>query len=527
MRAKSENIATWTKQEASRPRAPILQTHVLASLEFVSGRQAEGSGALRASLTSDMVFKGAHQWGVAVCAAALALVAISEIGNETDLSLQDVVRVAESATYNQIFELEETCDAKCVEHVISRLQYALGCYEPEYKSHLHVIEGTCKSISSLSAYQIGEIAMNGMPAIKAHYNNSILHLPPAEESKPVSNHPNSARWLEMSADLPSVSRMEHEVGVKYWNLDRIDQKEGWSASGGLDGIFDDKCFPKQGTGVTVYVIDTGCEANHEELIGRTLTYSKRYSTGDDDNGHGTHVAGKTHRFLLSVHSFTPLRIRSLDEENGLWGLSPAFLQLLTRGYCSFLTLCLYCGAGIAAGTYSGVCKKCQVVCIKALGRDGGGTSGDIVDAIEQVLEEHAQQPRGSPAVAVMSIGGLGGSTLFDRAVESLSKEGVIPVVAASNYAQDACDYTPARSPFAVTVGASTIMDRIFGQSNRGSCIDIMAPGHSINSASHRSTTACMLGFFWSTIGFLCVNEKVTSPNMFALFLLFSPPCHWI
>lgn len=137
-----------------------------------------------------------------------------------------------------------------------------------------------------------------------------------------------------------------------------------------------------------------------------------------------------------------------------------------------------------------MCKKCQVVCIKALGQDGGGSSGDIIDAIEQVLEEHSQQPQGSPAVAVMSIGGKGDSTLFDRAVESLSKEGVIPVVAASNYATDACLYTPARSSFAVTVGASNIMDKIFDQSNRGRCIDIMGPGHSINSASHRSTTSC-------------------------------------
>lgn len=245
-----------------------------------------------------MVFKGAHQWGLAVCAAAMAVVAISEIGDDTDFALQDVVRVAESAKYNQIFELEETCDAKCVEHVTNRLQYALGCYEPEYKSHQHVIEGTCKSISSLTAYEIGAIAMNGLPAIKAHYNNSVLYLPPAEDPKPVSAHPDSARWLVEDGDLASVSRAQHEVGIKYWNLDRIDQKQGWSLEGGLDGVFDDKCFPKQGNGVTIYVIDTGCEANHEELVGRTLTYSKRYASGDDDNGHGTHVAGKTFIFLF-------------------------------------------------------------------------------------------------------------------------------------------------------------------------------------------------------------------------------------
>lgn len=53
-----------------------------------------------------------------------------------------------------------------------------------------------------------------------------------------------------------------------------------------------KCFPKQGQGVIVYVIDTGCRATHEELVGRTfLRKTSAYVSGDDDNGHGTHVAG--------------------------------------------------------------------------------------------------------------------------------------------------------------------------------------------------------------------------------------------
>lgn len=248
-----------------------------------------------------MPIQGLHQWGLAVCAAALALVAITEIGDETDTFLQDTIRVQESLKYNQIFELEETCDEKCWKHVMSRLQYALGCYEPEYKQHQHVIEATCKSVSSLSAFQVGTLAMNGLPAIKSHYNNIAVQLPPMEDPKPVAEHPNSGRWLVKDGDLPSVSRVEHEVGMKYWNLDRIDQLQGMNMKNfdeGLDGIFDDKCFPKQGNGVTVYVIDTGCEANHEDLVGRTLTYSKRYASGDDDNGHGTHVAGT----FASCHS---------------------------------------------------------------------------------------------------------------------------------------------------------------------------------------------------------------------------------
>lgn len=154
-------------------------------------------------------------------------------------------------------------------------------------------------------------------------------------------------------------------------------------------------------------------------------------------------------------------------------------------------------AGIAAGTKSGVCKKCQIVCIKALNGDGAGSSGDVVDAIEQVLTEHSQQPINSPAVAVLSVGGVGDSRVFDRAVEMLSKEGVIPVVAASNYAKDACLYSPARSSYAITVGATTLTDHLLDSSNRGSCVNILAPGHGINSASNQGTMACKFHVYTS------------------------------
>lgn len=61
----------------------------------------------------------------------------------------------------------------------------------------------------------------------------------------------------------------------------------------FDQSFNLKCFPSQGKSVTVYVIDTGCRDTHEEFAGRmTLRMTSTYGSGVDDNGHGTHVAGK-------------------------------------------------------------------------------------------------------------------------------------------------------------------------------------------------------------------------------------------
>jgi Subtilase family len=398
-----------------------------------------------------MVLIWQQKWGFAFCAVVLALVAITEFGEEDEFSVDDTMRMEERLKYNQLFEVDVACDTACIQHVISRLEYSLGCSTLQYLPHTHMIEGNCNRIHSLTPYQIGELAQAGLSAIQEHYNNEMVLLPPDEGARslgPNDDLPIGDRWLTRARrikgnedDIGAVARAEQSVTYANWGLDRIDQKQGWSPSaGGLDGIFNDHCFPKQGRGATVYVVDTGCEANHEDLAGRTMVLSRRYSSGNDDNGHGTHVAG------------------------------------------------------IAAGTKSGVCKQCQVVCVKALNRAGAGSSGDIVDAIEFVLQEHAHQPANTPAVVVLSIGGVGDSTVFDRAVERLSKEGIVPVVAASNYHTDACLYSPARSEYAITVGASTLVDMLFDKSNGGKCVNIIAPGHGITSASHKSISACKFFF---------------------------------
>ena len=50
-------------------------------------------------------------------------------------------------------------------------------------------------------------------------------------------------------------------------------------------------------------------------------------------------------------------------------------------------------------------------------------------------------------------------------------------IAAGNDAADACGYTPARTPNALTVGASDETDLRALYSNNGPCIDIFAPGN--------------------------------------------------
>jgi subtilisin family serine protease len=88
----------------------------------------------------------------------------------------------------------------------------------------------------------------------------------------------------------------------------------------------------------------------------------------------------------------------------------------------------------------------------------------------------------------MSLGG-GASSALDNAVANAVAAGVTFVVAAGNSNANACNYSPARAPSAITVGATTSSDARASYSNYGSCLDIFAPGSSIKSAWYTSTTA--------------------------------------
>ena len=100
---------------------------------------------------------------------------------------------------------------------------------------------------------------------------------------------------------------------------------------------------------------------------------------------------------------------------------------------------------------------------------------------------------GQPAVANMSLGG-GASSALDNAVRVSIADGVSHAVAAGNgnllgIAQNACNSSPARVGEAMTISATDSGDRKASWANYGSCVDWFAPGVSIKSAWHASSTA--------------------------------------
>lgn len=191
-----------------------------------------------------------------------------------------------------------------------------------------------------------------------------------------------------------------------------------------------------GEGVTVYVIDTGINVNHSDFEGRaSWGFTAPEDDGDEDgNGHGSHVAGTI------------------------------------------------------AGKRFGVAKKAKVVAVKVLRGNGSGTMSDVVAGVEWAVEAHqiaeaeakkkGEKLKGS--AANMSLGG-GKSQALDDAVDAAVEAGLHFAVAAGNDNRDACDYSPAASKGAITVGATTIEDERAWFSNWGKCVDIFAPGKDITS----------------------------------------------
>lgn len=128
-------------------------------------------------------------------------------------------------------------------------------------------------------------------------------------------------------------------------------------------------------------------------------------------------------------------------------------------------------------------KSTNIMPVRVLGCDGIGSTAGIVAGMDWV-----SSTVNGPAVANMSLGG-GVSTAMDSAINRMISAGVVPLVAAGNDANNACNYSPARASAAITVGSTDRRDQLSSFSNWGSCVDILAPGTDITSAWPSSDSA--------------------------------------
>jgi len=232
----------------------------------------------------------------------------------------------------------------------------------------------------------------------------------------------AVQFVEPDVEVQMIPEIENVESSKSWGLDRV------GAPASSNG----------GNGAHVYVLDTGVRVSHNDFGGRgipTLDLSSGSlvecggdsSCARDSQGHGTHCAGT------------------------------------------------------AAGSTFGVAPQATIHSGKVLSDSGGGEFSWSYDALDWIAAKGER-----PAVVSMSLGGAAVLQAMKVAVDNSVNAGVTVVVAGGNSNTDACGFSPAFVPSAITVGSTDSRDARSSFSNYGSCTNIWAPGSKIVSASSSS-----------------------------------------
>lgn len=218
--------------------------------------------------------------------------------------------------------------------------------------------------------------------------------------------------------------------VLSWGLDRLDQEDNK-----YNAVYNPPCG-LTGKGVDVYVLDSGIWYTHQEFQGRALSpgcdpIDQIFATnksGLDCTGHGTHVAG-------------------------------------TIG-----------------GKKYGVASGVTLFSVRVLNCDNTGTSNSVILGAECVMKNAKKRKR--PSIVNMSIYG-NKSLIVKRALDTLMRKGitVVSIAGNSDKPRDSCKVAPGSIQGVITASASTRTDRPYMKSNAGKCVDLYAPGTSIQSAS--------------------------------------------
>lgn len=197
-----------------------------------------------------------------------------------------------------------------------------------------------------------------------------------------------------------------------WGISKIQAPQAWAYN--------------SGSGVKVAIMDTGIDLSHPDLasnIAGGINEINPLLNADDDNGHGTHVAGI---------------VAALNNDIGVVGVAP----------------------------------QASLYAVKVLNKKGSGFLSDIIDGISWCISNRI-------LVINMSFGSKSGNQSFSDAIAGAYDAGIAMVAAAGNDGGPVL--YPAKYPQVIAVSATDSSNTIASWSNKGSEVEVAAPGVNINS----------------------------------------------
>lgn len=225
------------------------------------------------------------------------------------------------------------------------------------------------------------------------------------------------------------SRMEAIAQTLPWGIDRVDAEVAHENG-------------ETGAGADLAIIDTGIDSTHPDLQanlgeGKAFVAGTGHPVWQDDNGHGTHVAG------------------TADAVNNSQGVV-------------------------------GVSTEATLHAVKVLTGVGIGFTSDVAKGIEYTADQGWD-------VGNLSLGG-GDSKLLRDAVEYAYARGVLLVAAAGNEGECTdCVAYPAAYPECIAVSATARDDSLAGFSSTGPEVELAAPGEDIYSTFLGGSYATLSG----------------------------------
>lgn len=301
-------------------------------------------------------------------------------------------------------------------------------------SHYYDHEATVDFVKEPSAEELDEITRDIKGWVIKHLNSIYIFRSTVMETPEMIEYFNQRKNIEYAE--PNFILMQNEANgpndLLYqenyqWNLPVIGTEQGWNITRGNEEI-------------EIAIVDTGVDLDHPDLRNRLVkgyNVINEKAEPDDDNGHGTHVAG-----IIASET---------DNNEGVAGIT----------------------------WYS------KIMPVKAMGAKGYGTTFDIAKGIVWAVDHGAD-------VINLSLGNYQPSNVLEEAVRYAYKKNVVMVSAAGNDGSDQPTY-PSAYPEVLSVSAVDYDGNKASFSNYGDYIDIAAPGVNIPSTYFNKQYAALSG----------------------------------